>query len=263
MRRCPWCSFEEPGWGVRFELMASSTAWLVVLDAAGTVIGIGGGAPSVWQGQSVADLASDAPELALSGAKLVEAARRGDGIARCSLEVRVGGTPHPVELLVTMSISIVRRPCDLGALIERAVSPFRGQSAERDVALTVDALEHPLEVLADAPKILWVIATLIGNALRFSRAGTRRLPGGTIVVRARRRKGAEADVALIEVKDDGPGIDEARRANLFRDANGASPTGVSLRMAREVAVAHGGSLDVESSTGEDHGTSVTLTLPIP
>src|SRR5262249_31930205 len=99
----------------------------------------------------------------------------------------------------------------------------------------------------------------VGNALRFVRSGTRHLPGGSISVRVLRAE----DTAIVEVEDDGAGIAPERLPGLFeRRGDGAPPLGFALKMARDVALAHGGALDVESTTDpERHGTIVRLSLP--
>lgn len=73
---------------------------------------------------------------------------------------------------------------------------------------------------------------------------------------------AETGTAVVEVRDDGPGLPPKARANLFRPfAGSARPggTGLGLAVAREIVRAHGGEIALEHSTAE--GTLFRLVLP--
>jgi signal transduction histidine kinase len=65
----------------------------------------------------------------------------------------------------------------------------------------------------------------------------------------------------IRVRDDGEGIPDERLAEVFQPLFSTRPegTGLGLPVARRIARAHGGSLDLESEPGR--GTTATLTLP--
>jgi len=71
----------------------------------------------------------------------------------------------------------------------------------------------------------------------------------------------------IAVRDVGPGIPREQQRRIFEkfgrvDVPGASKpgTGLGLFIARSIAEAHGGSLEV--SSGADPGSTFTLILPI-
>jgi signal transduction histidine kinase len=74
-------------------------------------------------------------------------------------------------------------------------------------------------------------------------------------------------VVQIDVRDSGPGIPRDQQARIFEkfgrvDVPGASKpgTGLGLFIARSIAEAHGGSLDVTS--GLEPGATFRLTLPV-
>ncbi len=85
------------------------------------------------------------------------------------------------------------------------------------------------------------------------------MPGGSIIVRLAR----EDDDVLITVDDDGPGIPEEKLPWLFKRAPGTvHAAGLALMLVHDVAVAHGGSVEVKSNTdGEQRGTRITIRLP--
>lgn len=73
---------------------------------------------------------------------------------------------------------------------------------------------------------------------------------------------SNADVLLVAVTDNGPGIPEDQRANvfhLFESTKGAGGTGIGLPVSRKIIREHGGRILIESEPGE--GTRFTLTWP--
>src|SRR5580765_4188270 len=90
------------------------------------------------------------------------------------------------------------------------------QAKQGEISLLVEAGDDIPIIQADAEKIAWAVTTLVGNALRFVKRGTRRMPGGSIVVRIAREEG----VVAITVEDDGPGIPPEKLPWLFERAPG-------------------------------------------
>jgi signal transduction histidine kinase len=144
---------------------------------------------------------------------------------------------------------------DLRALFTGALEAMREQANELEVSLDVHVDEDVPRAYVDPEKIAWAVTTIVGNAMRFVRKGTRHLPGGTIVVRVERGEGIS-----ITIEDDGPGIPKEKLAWLFERAPGTvHAAGLALMMVRDVVVAHHGSVDVASEPG---CTRITLHLPM-
>jgi two-component system phosphate regulon sensor histidine kinase PhoR len=117
--------------------------------------------------------------------------------------------------------------------------------------------ESPVTVFADKEKIRMVLTNLIENAAKYGKAG------GSIV--ASIYKIDERNI-LIEVSDDGIGIDEEHLLRIFerfyrtdaarsRDKGG---TGLGLAICKHIIEAHGQSIHVRSTP--DVGTTVGFTL---
>jgi signal transduction histidine kinase len=143
---------------------------------------------------------------------------------------------------------------DLAALVSDAVGTAQvGQDEVRvraDVAATVPA------VRGDRERLRQVLSNLIDNAVKYSPAGDE------VAVRVRPDDGR----VLIEVRDNGPGIPVEQQRLIFEKfgraevGGGSKPgTGLGLFIARSIAEAHGGSLEVQSQP--DEGTTFVLALP--
>ncbi len=159
----------------------------------------------------------------------------------------------------TDAIPLRRSSTDLVALLTGTIEPLARQAEALDVSLSIDAAPDTPRVAVDPEKIAWAVATLVGNALRFVRRGTRRLPGGSIRVHV----GADGGGVVITVEDDGPGIPAEKCARLFRRGEGVTHgTGLALMLIEDVITAHGGTVQVQSKcSGFGSGTAVTLRLP--
>ena len=110
-----------------------------------------------------------------------------------------------------------------------------------------------VEALGDELRVQQIVRALVENAIRHTPAGT------TVVVRVVRRGGT----AVLEVRDDGPGIPAPDQKHLFqrfyRAAGGkASGSGLGLAIASELAARLGGSIELSSRPGS---TVFTLNLP--
>ncbi len=145
-------------------------------------------------------------------------------------------------------VEFVRRNVDLNGVL----------AARRGVAIDaeVDAAESYV-IPFDQNRMEQVLNNLVGNAVKFSPAGSR------IVVRVCR----EGEFVRTGVIDSGPGIPAEELPALFKPFyRGSAPlpkgersTGLGLPIARRIVEAHGGEIGVESQAG--HGSTFFFTLP--
>jgi signal transduction histidine kinase len=144
---------------------------------------------------------------------------------------------------------------DLGRLVDEAVEA--AELAQQDVAVVASVHGGLPAIRGDRARLRQVLGNLIENAVKYSPEG------GEVRVSAAAGNGA----VQIDVRDSGPGIPRDQQARIFEkfgrvDVPGASKpgTGLGLFIARSIAEAHGGSLDVAS--GLERGSTFTLTLPV-
>jgi signal transduction histidine kinase len=144
---------------------------------------------------------------------------------------------------------------DLIRLVEDAVST--ASMGQDEVRVRVAVSEPLPRVRGDRERLRQVLANLIENAVKYSAVGDE------VEVTARRYNG----VVRISVSDRGPGIPYDQQRLIFEkfgraDVPGSSKpgTGLGLFIARSIAEAHGGTLEVRSRP--EDGATFTLTLPI-
>jgi len=143
----------------------------------------------------------------------------------------------------------------LDALASTCADERAEQARDAAVELRVDA-DDAVVVTGDERLLARAVGNLVDNALRHGGAG------GAVTVSVRR----EGDRARLVVADRGPGIPPGQRERIFDrfyrgSAAAAGGSGLGLPIARMVAEAHGGSLDVVEPEGPEPGARFVLTLP--
>ena len=136
------------------------------------------------------------------------------------------------------SLPIESRPVDLADLATRVVERFRPAAGERDIELSAP---RPVEVHGDATRLDRALSNLVDNAIRHG--------AGDIEVAVV----GGPDGAVVTVSDEGDGLPQ----DLWPPSEGS---GLGLTIVREIARAHGGSIDVERVDGR---TCVRLVVASP
>jgi two-component system OmpR family sensor kinase len=143
---------------------------------------------------------------------------------------------------------------DLTQLALEAVGDARPAGPEH--RWLVDVPEDPVIIAGDAGRLHQVVANLLANARTHT-------PAGTEVTTTVTRDG---DDAVLQVHDDGPGIDPSVASELFERfaradrsrARHTGGTGLGLSIARAIVQAHGGTITVRSMPGD---TTFEVRLP--
>jgi len=149
------------------------------------------------------------------------------------------------------------QPADLVELIRRNVKLNGVLATRKGIELTFEPAPPTLTVLLDTGKIEQVLNNLIDNAVKFSSPGT----AVDVVLRQDNAQ------AIIEVRDQGPGLPRDAVASLFtpfthgaRGTAGEKSTGLGLTIARRIVEGHGGRIEVASQTGR--GSTFSFSLPL-
>jgi len=147
-----------------------------------------------------------------------------------------------------------QRLVPVDALLEDVGEFFAALAEERGLELAVDA-KSGSTVVGDPVWLHQLFANLLHNALKYTPEH------GSVGIQAR----AVADEVQVHVCDSGIGMTEADRSIAFaRFRRGSASSagegmGLGLALAREIARAHGGSIEIESHPGR--GSVFTVRLP--
>ena len=143
---------------------------------------------------------------------------------------------------------------DAEPILEELEAVFGAQAKDKGVRLETMVAPGTPPARADRDRVIQALSNLLGNALKFVPAG------GRVVVAA----SAVEDGVALTVSDDGPGVPEEEQGRLFdrfwqAERHGRTGAGLGLAIVRGIAEAHGGRVDVVSSS--DEGASFSLILP--
>jgi len=144
---------------------------------------------------------------------------------------------------------------DVRALVTRVARQYADRSPDRRIVTTANG---SFEALVDQELLRLAVNQLVENACKYS------LPGSTVGIAIER----QANFIAIRVSNEGSSIPPNERHHVFeRFYRGAdarrstSGTGLGLYVARKIALAHGGALDLDSSEGAGGGVTFSLKLP--
>ena len=149
----------------------------------------------------------------------------------------------------------------LAPAIEAVAAMFEPLLAERGQRLSLALDPAAAEARFDPPRVEQVLTNLVGNAVKFARAG------GSIEIatRAFSAPGHEAVRRWVEisVSDDGPGIAPEHRERVFglfqRVGGDGGGAGVGLALCKRAIEKHGGRIWVESTPGA--GSTFYFSIP--
>lgn len=162
---------------------------------------------------------------------------------------------------------IASEPVDLAVLAADAAADLRALDHERPISLVALSPAPSIEgavALGDDARLRQVLANVVGNVARHTPVGT---PVELAVGRVPAAHGS-GEVAAVEVRDHGPGIDPAQAEKVFerfyrvdaargRDQGGA---GLGLAIVAAIVGAHGGHVRLGATPGG--GTTVRVELPL-
>lgn len=157
----------------------------------------------------------------------------------------------------TGKLAIVPARFDLAASAHAVVEAIQDQARTSGISVTLAAPETLL-LDGDEFRIEQVITNLLTNALRYGQ-------GKPVAVTVGIRE--QDPEAFVSVRDQGNGIALADQERIFEqfertaDAAEVGGLGLGLYIARQIAQAHQGRLEVRSTPGE--GAEFILSLPLP
>jgi two-component system sensor histidine kinase BaeS len=158
------------------------------------------------------------------------------------------------QVLGTLELNL--EPVTLGDWLPRTVAPWRQTAHDKGLHWEIDIRVPAAVVEVDPDRLAQALGNLLSNAIKYT-------PQGTISVEAFAQDGKLA----IVIGDTGIGVAPLEQDRIFepfyrsrRDKRFPQGMGLGLSIARDLVVAHGGRLQVESVPNE--GSRFTITLPL-
>jgi len=171
------------------------------------------------------------------------------------------------ELLDVARISqgkvVLQTQClDLVTLVTQCIESQRDVMQRRRQTLTLSLPDWPVNLNGDATRLAQVVNNLLSNAIKYTPEG------GAISVGVEHAQGSDSEFALLQVSDNGIGIDadllphvfelfEQGKRALDRTQGGL---GVGLTLVQRLVQLHGGEV-VASSAGPGQGSQFRVLLP--
>jgi signal transduction histidine kinase len=164
---------------------------------------------------------------------------------------RLVGDVLDLAKLDARRFTVLREEVDMERLVDRAYSAFAEEARRRSIDYRREIRSRPV-VTSDGDRVLQIISNLLANAFRWTP------DGGRIDLELDSGNGAVS----VSVGDTGPGIRAAERERIFRPfwSRDDGGTGLGLAIARELSIALGGHIGLESEEGA--GARFELVLPV-
>lgn len=194
----------------------------------------------------------------------VEAIREGivtgEDQVRASLDIvaaetdrleRLVGDVLDLAKLQAHRFTVRHEEVDLERLLDQAYGAFAEEARRREIDYSLSGSEAAPVIVSDGDRVLQVITNLLSNAFRWTP------DGGRIELRLAQSNG----VVSVDVVDSGPGVPPSQRTRIFEAfvSDDVDGTGLGLPIAKELAVALGGGIEL----GANHGTGSRFRLVLP
>lgn len=147
-------------------------------------------------------------------------------------------------------------PLQLGDTLDSAIDTLRDRIDRAGAEVTVE-LDGASELEGDPEKLRRVVINLVGNAL--DALGAAAVDAPRVDVSA--GENLAGSEVWLRVRDNGPGIDDSQREQIFSPfyTTKGEGTGLGLALSKKVVEAHGGTIEVQSEPG--WGTEFVVVLP--
>lgn len=144
---------------------------------------------------------------------------------------------------------------DFNEWLSEVLAPWREAALAKGLQWKVNQPEESLVIRIDPDRLAQALGNLVSNAIKYTRSG------GEVAIET---TASPAGIS-IRIRDTGPGIHLDEKEKIFTPFyRGRSSRrfpqgmGLGLSIARDIVLAHGGKLEVESEPGK--GSAFTLTL---
>ncbi len=150
----------------------------------------------------------------------------------------------------------------LRQVVKEVLSSFTEKMAEKGQTVSVDFGPALPSIWADSRRLAQIMTNLVSNAHKYTPSG------GTITIKAWKKRNKKGAYAEISVADDGIGIAKRDREKIFNQFYRAESelvtaekgVGLGLYITKQIVEKHGGHIWLESELGQ--GTTFFFTIPL-
>ncbi len=153
-------------------------------------------------------------------------------------------------------LELNRSPVKLGDWLSSTLAPWEAAARQKGLTWGVEVPPNLPVVMIDADRMAQAIGNILSNAIKFTPAG------GQVATAVKFDEGRLS----VQVADTGPGIPDGEQEKIFepfyRGSHGrriVEGMGLGLGIARDIVIAHGGEIKLESAPGL--GSRFTLQVP--
>jgi len=164
-----------------------------------------------------------------------------------------------INRIETEKVSVTIKPISLNRVLQEVIDELTIKSLSKNIRVRVYIPQNFSNVSADADRLKQILYNLIGNAIKYSQAGSK--------VRVDVKINDEG-MAEVSIKDQGVGISEFDMDKLFKKFSRiqnelsvkAGGSGLGLYITKSLVETQGGKVWAESEKGK--GSNFTFTLPL-
>jgi len=147
---------------------------------------------------------------------------------------------------------------DLQQIVQRVCDNLQAVAQGHQVILDLDTKGQPIMLLGDENALSQMVTNLVDNAIKYTPA----MGHVHVVIEV------DASTALLSIKDDGIGIDEANQERIFERfyrvdkarSQSLGGTGLGLAIVKHIVQSHKGSLKLKSKLNQ--GSTFVIKIPL-
>ena len=147
---------------------------------------------------------------------------------------------------------------DLQQIVQRVCDNLQAVAQGHQVILDLDTKGQPIMLLGDENALSQMVTNLVDNAIKYTPA----MGHVHVVIEV------DASTALLSIKDDGVGIDEANQERIFERfyrvdkarSQSLGGTGLGLAIVKHIVQSHKGSLKLKSKLNQ--GSTFVIKIPL-
>jgi signal transduction histidine kinase len=151
-------------------------------------------------------------------------------------------------------VAMEKKPIDVAEVLGTSLTAVGSVCTSKNIKLAAELVPGPWPLQGDATRLRQSFDNLLRNAVEAQPGG------GEIRVSARKSH----TQLIVDISDNGPGVPQERRAELFEfgKTTKVGGSGIGLPLSQLIVESHGGTLVYQDRNGSSRGATFRLTLPL-